>query len=141
MSVVDLVEFPDAEAVVQAVLLDGLPDYGRGDTAVKTKTPNPRPEEFYVVRRTGGPWRDIVTDVPTIVVESWAQDKPTAAAMAQLARGLLHLASGTVVDGVAIYKVDEFSGPGDLPDPLSGQPRYVQTFAVAMRGEAVLPGS
>jgi hypothetical protein len=53
--------------------------------------------------------------------------------MAQLARAVLHDLLGTVVDGVLVCKVDEFSGPVNLPDPLSDQPRYTQTFSVALR--------
>lgn len=133
MTTYDPIEFPDAEAIVRTVLLAGQPVFGH-DGPVSTAIPNPRPAEFTRLLRTGGPWRDIVTDEATVIVESWAADNPSAVALAQINRALLHAAHGTVVAGVTIYTVNEFSGPSNLPDPSSDQARYTQTFSIALRG-------
>jgi hypothetical protein len=122
-----MIVFADATVVVVQGLDAGLAD------PVLPRVPNPRPAAFYTVRRVGGPRRNIVTDSPTITVESWGGSDEDAADMAQLARAVLHDLLGTVVDGVLVCKVDEFSGPVNLPDPLSDQPRYTQTFSVALR--------
>lgn len=110
------------------------------DEPVRSTVPNPRPDAFYTVTRTGGPRRNLVTDEPQITVESWAQSDAEAQDMAQIARAYLGAAVGAVVNGAQVYRVDELSGPGNLPDPLSEQPRYSQSFAIAIRGE-VLTGS
>jgi hypothetical protein len=122
-----MIVFADATDITIQLLDAGLVE------PVLPRVPNPRPTTFYTVRRVGGPRRNIVTDSPTITVESWAGSDEDAADMAQLARAVLHDALGTVIAGVLVCKVDEFSGPVNLPDPLSDQPRYTQTFSVALR--------
>jgi hypothetical protein len=107
---------------------------------VRSKIPNPRPDAFITVTRTGGPRRNLVTDEPQVTVESWAQSDEEAQDIAQIARAYLGAMVGEVVNGAAVYRVDELSGPANLPDPLSEQPRYSQSFAIAIRGE-VLTGS
>lgn len=122
----ETIVFGDATATALSILAS-LPDPGFG------KVPNPRLGRFYVVRRVGGPKRNVVTDQATLTVESWAESTEEAHDMAQLARAALNAAQGSIVLGIPIYRVDEASGPADLPDPLSGQPRYSQTFSVALR--------
>jgi len=134
-----LVLFPDAEQVVRRILVDGLVDYEPATLQVSTEVSNPRPDEFVLVRRAGGVARTPVTDEATVTVETWAQSTPRAAALAQVCRGLVHLASGSVVDGVAVYAVGEFAAPAALPDPLSDQIRYRQTLTIALRGAAADP--
>jgi hypothetical protein len=94
------------------------------------RVPNPRPSIFLVVRRVGGPRRNLVTDEPMVAVEAWADSDENAHDLIQQARAVLHAAIGTA----GIYRVTEISGPGNLPDPVSDQPRYTQTFQVALRG-------
>jgi metal-dependent amidase/aminoacylase/carboxypeptidase family protein len=126
--------FPDAVAVcctyLDGVLLE----------PVRSKVPNPRPDAFYTVTRTGGPKRNLVTDEAQITVEAWGPDDETAHDMAQAARAYLNAMVGQTVNGAPVYRVDELAGPANIPDPLSEQPRYSQSFAVAIRGE-VLTGS
>lgn len=126
--------FPDAVAVcctyLNGVLLE----------PVVSKVPNPRPTAFFTVTRTGGPKRNLVTDAAQITVESWGATDETAHDMAQAARAYLNAMVGQTVNGAPVYRVDELSGPARLPDPLSEQPRYSQSFEIAVRGE-VLVGS
>lgn len=101
---------------------------------VRNKVPSPRPDSFVRILRTGGIRLGVVADNAEIVVEAWALTVEAAHDLAQLARRALHAAQGTVVDGTSVYAVREISGPGELPDPLSDQPRVTQTFTVATRG-------
>ncbi len=123
-----VVVFPDATAAVTSRLGDVL--------AVPTdaRVPKPRPDEFIVVRRVGGPRRDIVTDEATLTIEAWAQDEAAAHDLAQLARAHVHAMAGTTEGDVRVYRVGEFAGPASLPDPDSSQSRYTLTVTVAVRG-------
>lgn len=123
-----VVLFPDATDVVCRLLDPVLP------VPVRSKVPNPRPDSFVTIRRTGGPRKDLVTDNAQITVEAWAETEEEAHDLAQVARAHIGAASGSVVAGVAIYRVTEQAGPGILPDPVSDQPRYSQTFNIALRG-------
>lgn len=126
--------FPDATAACCTWLAAYLLE------PVGSKVPNPRPTAFVTINRTGGPKRNLVTDEPQITVESWAQTDEAAHDLAQAARAYLNAMVGEIVNGAPVYRVDELSGPANLPDPLSEQPRYSQSFTVAIRGE-VLTGS
>lgn len=130
----EAIAFPDAVAAVVTWLEAHV------DEPVRSKVPNPRPDAFYTVTRTGGPRRNIVTDAAQITVESWALSDEGAHDMAQIARAHLHTIAGEIVNGSPVYRVDELSGPARLPDPLSEQPRYSQSFELAIRG-GVLTGS
>jgi hypothetical protein len=123
----DVIVFPDAEDVVATILDDN-------DVPNRRDVPNPRPDAFTRIIRTGGPRGSIVHDEATLAVESWATTWDDAWDLATLNRGLLHAARATVVDGVTVYRVAEVSGPGRLPDPLSAQCRVTQTFTVGLRG-------
>lgn len=122
------VTFPDTTAVV-CTYLNGLLAQ-----PVLTRIPDPRPATFVRVLRTGGPRRNLVTDQAQVTVESWAASDEEAHDLAQLARAHLHELPGQTVNDALVFRVDEVSGPADLPDPISEQPRYSQTFTVALRG-------
>lgn len=127
----EVIIFDDATAIVIDYLTDALTERS-DDTPVLPRVPTDRPARFVVVRRTGGVARNRVVDDPQITVESWGNSDEDAHDRLQLCRGLL-LARP--------YRVAEVSGPGNLPDPLSDQPRYSQTFLVAIRGAAEDIGS
>lgn len=86
--------------------------------------------------RTGGPMRDMVTDSPTVVIECKAPTKERSYAMAADARALLHSLEGREVGGVAVQRVQEFSGPGHLP--VADSPtRVTQTFSLDVSAEII----
>lgn len=122
--------FSDAEHIVALII-------GSDDVPARSLVPADRPTEFYRVIRTGGIHMARLVDRAQVAVESWAADIDRAHDLAQLARQAMHAAVGEVVDGVTIYQVEELSGPGRLPDPVSDQPRYTQTFTVMLRGQSV----
>lgn len=131
-----VVIFPDTVAAVIRHLTDGLA--ARGQTVpVRDRVPNPRPVPLVMVRRLGGPRRDVVTDGPQITVECWAADNAAAHDLAQLCRGLVNdMPDHQTGNGVVVYRVDEMGGPAALPDPLTDHPRYVFTTTLAVRGRS-----
>lgn len=130
MSIYEQVVFPDATDLLVTYLDGELTEH------VGSRIPNPRPTTFVRVLRTGGPKRNLVTDQPQMTFESWGDDDAEAADLAQQVRSLVNALPGQIVDGVPVYRVDELSGPANLPDPLSSQSRYTQSFAIALRGTA-----
>lgn len=132
----EVVVFPDAVALTLTYLASVLPEHGY-DVPTCQRVPNPRPAVFVRVLRVGGPRLNLVVDAATLTVEAWAADDDDAMALAQLTRALLHAMAGTTVDGVAIYRVQEFAGPAMQPDAVSDQPRAVATYSVETRGAAV----
>lgn len=124
------VTFVDVVALVVDYLNDNL------TPSVYTRVPNPRPDTFVRVQRTGGTSSSLRVDDATVVVESWALKDEDAYTLAASVRSLLHALASTSHNSTQIYRVDEFSGPGLLPDPVSNHARYTQTFVVQTRGTA-----
>ena len=128
--------FSDVVTALRSMLLDDLPDWGYSGIPVVSMVPNPRPAMFVRLFRTGGPRLNMVADDAQITVESWANEDTDAHDLAQAVRGLIYATRGTSTGGLSIYRVQEFAGPGWLPDSFSDQPRFTQTFSVAARGVA-----
>lgn len=127
----DVVVYPDVEALVAAWLRSIL------TAPVGNKVPNPRPEQFVLLQRHGGIRATVVTDAPQVGIECWAPTDGQAHDLAQTCRAqLLYALPGEVLDGHAVYRVDEFGGPSNLPDPASTSPRYVAEFQIHIRGLA-----
>lgn len=124
------VEFPDAAAVAKSVIESYLAD----DTPVVGRVPNPRPDSFVTIVRSGGPKANMVSDAATLTVDCWAATDIDAHDLAQRVRAALNAATGTVAEGVTIYRVDEAGGPQLLADPASAHPRYRQLFTFPTRG-------
>jgi hypothetical protein len=78
----------------------------------------------------------LVVDSAQITVEAWAQHDTDAEDLALACRAIVGAMEATVVGGVTIYDVSEFSGPGLLPDPQTDQSRYTFTTSVQVRGAA-----
>lgn len=127
----ETIVFPDIEALLVAHLHDAL------DVPVSTQIPNPRPSSFVRVLRTGGPRQGLVTDEAQVTVEAWHDDSVQASDLAQQTRARLNVLAGQQLDGHQIHRVREMSGPGNLPDPTSGQARYTWSLLVDVRGHAI----
>jgi len=131
----EVIVFPDLENRLVDYLAAALAE--RGDpAAVSVTVPNPRPSRFVLVPRIGGVRRNFVVDSATIAVECWDDTDAGAADLAALVRGLVGALPGQVLDGVPVYRVDEFAGPANLPDPRSAQARYTFTVSISYRGTA-----
>lgn len=127
--------FPDAEQIAIDHLLAQLA-LRANSTPVTNKVPDQRPTKFATCRRLGGPRRNLVADNAQIGVECWAATDPEAHDLAQLCRALLLAMAGRTIDGHAVYQVEEFAGPVNLPDPESAQSRYTFTVQISVRGAA-----
>lgn len=129
----ETIEFPDPVALILGYLAEQLPT-----TPTGTLVPSPRPARFIVARRAGGERTSIVTDAAVVAIEAWGADPADAADLAETCRAHVHAMAGTVRDGTSIYRVDDVGAPGDLPDPLSDQPRYTFSILMTVRGEPLV---
>jgi hypothetical protein len=136
----DPVLFPDSAAVVIDGLLNTLPDDGY-DIDVFSSVPNPRPTEFVVVERVGGPRANIAQDSAHLAVDCWSTSDRDAHDLAQIVRARINAMRGTMSEGGAVGRVDELSGPSRNPDPASSQDRYSFQVVVAVRGATLDTGS
>lgn len=135
----ELVVFPDVVDVLRTALLARLPEVGQPAPVVVGKVPAQLPHDGRFVRilRTGGVSQDVVIDRAMVTVESWAPTDKASIDLAQAARAVVLATQGAVVSAVTVYSVVEFSGPANVPDPVSRSPRHTQTFEVCTRGSAV----
>lgn len=131
----DVVLFPDVTEAVCSFLNDTL-----GVTTGAT-VPDPRPAEFYRVRRIGGASREVVVDDALVVLEAWAPTEQEADDLAQLARAHLLSICSDHVGSTLLYRVTDASAPAFLPDPVSGVPRSTATYQVAARGVSLTTAS
>ncbi len=134
----DPVFFADVVSALRSALLDDLPDNGYSSVPVVSRVPATRPTTFVRLFRTGGPRMNLVADDAQVTVECWSDTDTDAHDLAQVVRALIYSYRGSIIGGVTVYRVRELAGPGWLPDPLSDQPRWTQTFTVATRGVASL---
>lgn len=139
MTPTPLVVFPDVEELLVGHLTLELATYWPDEVKVATKVPAERPNPFVLVGRQGGTRLDIVTDAAQVGFEVWDTDEDVAQDLAQVTRAIVHGIRGQVVDGVTFYRIEEFAGVQRLPDPLSGDPRYVFAESIHVRGEELLP--
>lgn len=123
-----VITFTNAAALVLARLRPLLPAM----TFVHD-IPTTRPAQFIRVFRTGGPRTSLVVDGAQLTIESWAADASTAAANAELVRAQLNALPEQLGVIPPIYKVEEMSGPGELPDVTSGSRRFTWTVIVHVR--------
>lgn len=119
--------FGDGVETVRDFLVGQFPN-----TKIASKVPNPRPPEFFVLRRVGGVSRNIITDEVTLAVEAWAPSKPEAHDLLQSARAAI--AAMPSLEGNPVCRVTEFAGPADLPDLNSSHDRSTYTVSVALGG-------
>lgn len=101
------------------------------DVPVSARIPRPRPDQFVVLRRVGGPRRNALTDDARLDVQVWAPSDARAVEIAQQARRHLaempqHLAE--------VRQFAEDSGPTLIPDAPSDVPRVLLTVVLSVRG-------
>jgi hypothetical protein len=120
--------FPDAAATFIDFLSTKI------SPQVTGTVPNTRPPTFVTVQRLGGVRRNLVIDEPQLSFECWGSTPEEAHDLAQLTRAHVLSLSGGSFAGVEFYRFRELAGPGDLPDPLSEQPRFVFSIATGVRG-------
>jgi hypothetical protein len=114
---------------------DALRVYLNGELTVDAyvSIPPSRPDSFVSIVRNGGIKRDLVTDSATVTFDAWAQTPSAAHDLAQEVRAAVHDLPGSVIGQMTVYRVQEFGGPANLPDPVSNQPRYTLTLSIDVR--------
>lgn len=127
---VELILFPDAEALGIAAIEDALTDLS-DIVPVGTRVPNPRPDEFIRILSTGGLPETIRAEIATLTVEGWAATGTRARDLCDIARAALRAWSGN--------HLPAFSHPQNLPDPTTDQVRYTSTGDVRVWGAATTP--
>lgn len=130
----ETVVHPDVVAAVIEYLDSELP----GTVTVRKDVPNPRPGRLVTVRRTGGPQATRVSDLPQLTIDVRDVSDEAAHDLAMTVRALVGaMATGANRGGVIVYRVNEFAGPVDLPDPDDERPRYRWTVQMHTRRGSV----
>lgn len=128
---VDLITFPDVEALVIATLDAGFVALDQASIKAHTRVPNPRPAEFVKVICGGGLDETMVSEAAQITVEGWARTEARAFELCDLARAILRSQDGT------IRGARGFAYPQNLPDPVTDQVRYTSTGDVRVWGSTL----
>jgi len=134
----EVIQSADIEQALCDWLSTKLAAYGRS-VHVGTLIPNPRPGEFVRVLLVGGQRQrgSRVIDTQTVALEAWAAAEGAACSLALLLEALSLSMPDQDVTGLTVYRVDEFAGPANLPDPESTQSRYTMTLSFTTRASAV----
>lgn len=109
------VEFPDAELVVTANLRPLLD----ADVFVGRAIPAQRRDRMVIVNRDGG-FADGVTDRPRIRLRIWDVSDQAANNLARRVCALMQ----RLVGAGGVTRVDQQSGPYEVPDESGGHQRY-----------------
>jgi hypothetical protein len=126
----ETVVHPDTVAAVIAHLDAQLP----AEVIVRKDVPNPRPDRLVTVKRSGGPQATRVSDRPQLTIDVRDVADDAVHDLAMTVRALVGgMATGANRAGVIVYRVDEFGGPVDLPDPDDTRPRYRWIVSVHAR--------
>lgn len=107
---------------VEASLIAWLP--GIVGAPAYAQAPDPRPDSFLTVERTGGIGQ-VGIDYPTVAVRAWAQ---TAYEASQLALAVRDAVLLRAVEIPQVRHVDVGSGPYPAPDDDSRQQAYQVVF-------------
>lgn len=106
--------------------------------AVSIKFPGatamPANGHLLVLLTGGGGRRSTVLHDAQVTLEARAATAEKASALMALADGHMHALR---FDEAAIYNVQSFGAPVDLPDPATGLPRYTATYQVTVRANAL----
>lgn len=96
------------------------------DVPVSSQVPNPRPERFVTVQRTGGPTRDLIIDDAQIDVFCWAESEAEAAKLAKS----VELAMPGFAAEADVFKV-KCQSKGWFPSS-DGVPRYLLGYQISV---------
>lgn len=121
-----VVAWPDVTLLATQYLRGRL-----GGVQVGSRIPRPRPVEFVVLRRVGGPRRNPLVDDARLDVQVWAEADERAMEIASLARYQLGLMPQHVP---AVRQFGEDAGPTLIPDAPSEVPRVLLTVVLSVRG-------
>lgn len=133
----ELLVSPDVVALCIAHVKSVLPTIpNQSAVPVHRSVPDPRPAAFVTCRLAGGEGRSSalpVVDIVQVNFEAWGATVAAAHDLAQNARAAILSAKGAALSGVQVYNVEDFGPPVELPDPLSGRPRFVFSVQLSVR--------
>ena len=119
--------FPDVESILISYLEPLL------GVQVSTKIRDAYP--FIRINRVGGPITNLVTDLPMVVFEAWAENSVDASDLARRARAYVGALEQSDVNGAWVRRVNEVVGLMQYDDPVTETPRYTFTVQLDVRGE------
>lgn len=105
---------------------------------VASRVPDPRPDEFVQVRKTGGAAAPPVREIVRLDVHTWGVDDPAAYDLALTVRTAMWALGATDLLGVTVYQVGEFLAPRLLDDPESGTSRAWATYDLTIRADEII---
>lgn len=111
---------------VEQALVEWLP--GAVGVPCFADVPDPRPDSFLTVERTGGS-SSLGVDRPGVAVQAWAPTRERASRLALTARDALVLRSAEIPE-ICRCSVDSVY---NFPDPDSGSARYQLSVSLACR--------
>jgi len=129
---VQLIVDPDIEDLYIAYLMEKFASRGES-FPIGTKVPADGAAESIVLMRTGGTRKTLVSDEPTLTVESRAATETRASWIARTAGALIRASDGLVLNGHQVYEVGNAGYLVNLPDPLTEGPRYTESFSIHLR--------
>lgn len=108
----------EQSADIEQIVIDYLSEHL--EVPVYAEVPNPRPESFVIVERTGGPHKTIGMDQPLMAIQAWAKTRAKAADLAYEVDAVIFSLQDengrvTYVDRNSFY---------NYPDEESGTNRY-----------------
>lgn len=126
--------YPDALALMKAYL-DPLVT-----PPVCARVPDPRPDSFVTMRLVNTSRLTPVRVRPRIDFYAWAKTDSDAWTLGELVYRSVHALAGTTLLGPTCYAVEEFLGPRQADDTLTGTPRIWMTLAPVIRAnDAIAP--
>lgn len=138
---VNVVMFPDTDALARKYLLQGLAEHGVTGIGVGTKLPSPPPERF--IRCFTIPGRDVSprTQWCQVIVQVYDTDAVACSQLARLCGAVMRSAPDMVVDGEQpVSEPVEKSGPFPSDDPdLPGTPRYQVNISWTLHSQVLTP--
>lgn len=129
----EMIVRPDPVAAVLIALNANLATLGQSGVVAYAQVPTTRPAKFVKVTRIGGPVTGLVVDNAMVNLEAWATTDKQSLDLAAAASAIVNAMAGSVVGTTTVYRVTEFSGPANSPDPASSTPRHTWTVEVACR--------
>ena len=91
---------------------------------VGTRVPNPRPDQFVKVTRTGGSAPNVTISEPTLLVECWGRTDAQAWAVAAAVWSLCTVPHAVQLSATVWASRVEATEPVNFPDSTSGASRY-----------------
>lgn len=134
----DLVEAAPIQRLLVAYLAAQCPGYGLNMPVAATVTRGTT-ESITIWRNSGG-MHDLVIDAPLMVVECRAGTLDRGEFISNRVRAIIHGLEGQVLEGHAVYSVEEGdNGPVNLPEPQSAV-RFTQGFRIDIRAHTLSYG-